>query len=328
MTWRVICGDALEVLRGMEAGSVDCCVTSPPYWGLRDYGVDGQLGLEPHPALYLEKLWAIMDEVFRVLKDTGTVWLNLGDTFGGSWGNYHPNSPPGKHGQRLKETARWNRPAYGDQAFLPPTANCPQGDNWLRPKQLLLIPSRFAIGCQERGWLLRSDVIWSKPNAMPSSVTDRFSCTYEHVFLFAKEPRYWFDLDSVREPMIYPERVYAPGDHKCADVDNRNMKGLHDGRESCGNPALGKNPGDTWRIPTAAFPEAHFAVFPPALPRRCIRAGCPVGGLVLDPFAGSGTTGKVAVEEGRRFVGIELSEEYCRMAERRIGAAQPCFPLA
>ena len=369
MNAEVIHGDALEVLRGMEAESVDCVVTSPPYYSLRDYGVDGQLGQEPRPSLYLEKLWALFDEAQRVLKKTGVCWVNLGDTyFGGG------NGPTGKSAARMA---------------------CANG-LWLRPKQLLLIPSRFAIGMQERGWLLRSDVIWHKPNAMPSSVKDRFSCTYEHVFLFVKQGKYWFDLDAVREPFVYPDRVYSPGDHKCARVDNRNMKGLHDGRDTYGNPVLGKNPGDTWRIPTAAFPEAHFAVFPPALPQRCIRAGCPaqvceecgkpwkrvvelgelrdhpdrenrtvaaeqfdadlnaykdggtlgkvrerktvgwqptcecngatVPGLVLDPFAGSGTTGMVAVAEGRRFVGIELSPDYCEMARRRISAAQPPLP--
>lgn len=703
MNAEVIHGDALEVLRGMEAESVDCCVTSPPYWSLRDYGVDGQLGLEPHPALYLEKLWAIFEEVFRVLAPTGTCWVNLGDTFGGSGKGYGGTDPKRKSA------------VDSGQAVVNPRDMIDDGV-WTRPKQLLLIPARFAIGMQERGWICRSDVIWclsggtwlyvrsqkgdmpmtvkdlarlrpdtvqlwngkkwvrllgmsktqregeqleivlrsgerisctpthkfpsdrgllaaedlragdrlrrvrlpepeepkapehvdldaawfvglylaegsragetiqisghakeserwlrlqrlarayggsitrtvsgngmdirlygkllaallaqyvsgktaadkglsacvwqhgdafleqvllgylsgdghwdeknrrwrlgftrnykwekdlrtlcarlgldlvlnlatvkyqgrerktfrgelrfegrrqpteevvairrgrcrsvydlgvdeephtfalasgiithnSKPNAMPSSVKDRFSCTYEHVFLFVKQGKYWFDLDAVREACS--EISIARADYEARRQTDNGWKsdaaGGMKANEVHLNP-LGKNPGDTWRIPTAAFPEAHFAVFPPALPQRCIRAGCPaqvceecgkpwmrvtvgeparskvcpktmaahearggtgvptgtvgksgsgripgwrktlgwqptcecngatVPGLVLDPFCGSGTTGQVAVAEGRRFVGIELSPDYCEMARRRISAAQPPLP--
>jgi DNA modification methylase len=364
--WEVKQTDALEGLRQLEAGSVDCCVTSPPYWGLRDYGVDGQLGLEPHPSLYLEKLWAIFDEVFRVLKPSGTCWCNLGDTFGRDPGK-GVNNGSGKELAWLGE----GRTVVGEL-----------DGTWLRPKQLLLIPSRFAIGMCERGWLLRSDVIWSKPNAMPSSVTDRFSCTYEHVFLFVKQGRYWFDLDSVMEELApgslerdkYPYRTAGIGQFQ---VPHEKREG-QDGGPMC-NPA-GKNPGDVWRIPTQPFPGAHFAVWPEALAKRMIRSGCPPlvcaecgkpwgrevervravasprnnpdlsslrkgicpncggpvthtpaatrPGLVLDPFTGSGTTGLVAVEEGRRFLGFDLSAEYCEMARRRIGAAQPCLEMA
>ena len=691
MNAEVIHGDALEVLRGMEAESVDCCVTSPPYYCLRDYGVDGQLGLEPHPSLYLEKLWAIFDEAQRVLKKTGVCFVNLGDSFAAS------SAPRGVvygSGGRASETKTWSQV--------------------LRPKQLLLIPSRFAIGMQERGWICRSDVIWclsggtwlyvrsqkgdmpmtvkdlarlrpdtvqlwngkkwvrllgmsktqregeqleivlrsgerisctpthkfpsdrgllaaedlragdrlrrvrlpepeepkapehvdldaawfvglylaegsragetiqisghakeserwlrlqrlarayggsitrtvsgngmdirlygkllaallaqyvsgktaadkglsacvwqhgdafleqvllgylsgdghwdeknrrwrlgftrnykwekdlrtlcarlgldlvlnlatvkyqgrerqtfrgelrfegrrqpteevvairrgrcrsvydlgvdeephtfalasgiithnSKPNAMPSSVNDRFSCTYEHVFLFVKQGKYWFDLDAVRVP--YSEASEERCHYEFVENESqRQASSVAVGAGTIQQNVLGKNPGDTWRIPTAAFPEAHFAVFPPELPRRCIRAGCPgkvcaecwnpwkrvvelgelrdhpdrenrtvaaeqfdadlnaykdggtlgkvrerktvgwqptcecngatVPGLVLDPFCGSGTTGQVAVEEGRRFVGFELNPKYVEMSKRRIGGAQAPLPIA
>ncbi len=669
MTWEVRQGDALELLRETEADTVDCIVTSPPYWGLRDYQVDGQLGLEPHPQEYLEKLWAIFDEVQRVLKLTGCCWINLGDTYCSLKGTcYNPGGGENSLGEERKAAGvhPLNR---GNKGEVPEVDR-----HWLRPKQLLLIPSRFAIGMQERNtmdimeldagfalcytetiaeeaphaiqgsregtgisptireavardsqgavsqadgrmagqqsrqdsglsaavllgepgegnqsvhsgkrekaprtavggigpiwrkstdlrllwrtedtisvsaphtgewgaaqggdtalrfdlrvaeegelpsrlrdfvhelqlrhrslwllppsgrrnlcirrrdvpaglesvfslrercsWILRNDIAWSKPNAMPSSVKDRFSCTWEHVFLFVKHPRYWFELDAVREPHSEPKRS--------GTKENRLMKKGGDGRSHAGwdydqriYNALGKNPGDVWRIPSFAFEKAHFATYPPALVRRCLRGGCPakvcaecgkpwrnvveatkeyapfvrpirpaaksvsvyikeqreamgmsrhqlaahfpsatggltglvwnwehalmlpspaayrqlkalldlderfdvlltesqsgggwvpegvdvniegnrksgasltaqwriVGteptcacaaatrpGLVLDPFVGSGTTGLVAVEEGRRFLGFDLKEEYCEMARRRIAQAQP-----
>jgi len=369
MTWQVRNCDALEGLRDLEPGSVDCIACSPPYWGLRDYGVDGQLGLESHPSLYLEKLWAIFDAAQVALKPSGVCFVNLGDTyFGGGQGGGDKNSWKG-----------------GEDKYAHTKA---QADGiWLRPKQLLLIPSRFAIGMQERGWLLRNDICWHKPNALPSSVKDRFSCTYEHVFLFSKQGRYWFDLDAVREAMS-PNSDFRAFDHATPWGDACGS-GSQLGNGSRGNPEVGKNPGDCWDIPTFAFPEAHFATYPPNLVRRMVRAGCPAQvcvecgkpwrrvvqptpeyakrlgkswhgheadlsagnvkrggsataeyvtlgwqptcacsadtqpGLVLDPFCGSGTTGMVAVEEGRRFLGFDLSEEYCAMARRRIGKAQP-----
>ena len=176
----ILQGDCIDMLRAFPDESIDCCVTSPPYFGLRDYGVDGQIGLEPSPEEYVGKLVEVFREVRRVLKKEGTLWLNLGDSYAGSWGNYHPNSPPGKHGQRLKNTARWNRPAYDDkQDFRPPTSNNLSG---LKPKDLIGIPWRVAFALQADDWWLRQDIIWHKPNPMPESVTDR--CTKSHEYEF------------------------------------------------------------------------------------------------------------------------------------------------
>jgi len=378
-SWRIIQGGAVESLRDIESETVDLIVTSPPYWGLRDYGVEGQLGLESHPQEYLEKLWEIFDECKRVLKPTGCCFVNLGDTyFSGVLGetrNTNRNNQTG--GSMAACQANWGgaRKVLGD-------------GGWLKPKNLLMIPSRFAIGMQDRGWWLRNDIVWHKPNAMPSSVKDRFSCTWEHLYFFTRSARYWFDLDAVREAYTSDAKEHDAG------VRDWEQPGLNErgaGAIIKVNP-LGKNPGDCWIIPTAPFPEAHFATFPPALIRKPIRAGCPpkccvecgkpweriverteikpprgqsaksaaqdipgnpmyrgghhndgwgeyshktVGwqptcecggetrpGIVLDPFMGSGTTLVVAKQECRRGIGIELSEEYCAMAEKRIGQTQ------
>lgn len=270
-------GDAIDVLRTMPDTSVDCVVTSPPYYGLRDYGVPGQYGLEPSPAEYVETMRAVFAEVRRVLAADGTLWLNLGDSY--------------------SSTPSWGR---GSGSSL----------HGLAPKNLLGMPWRVAFALQADGWILRNAIVWDKPNAMPESVTDRLAITYETVFMFSRSPRYWFDLDSIREPQ--------------ASVGERHegRSGYRDEHPSKGRiltralHPLGRNPGDVWAIPTQRFPEAHFAVFPSALAERCIVAGCKSGGTVLDPFCGSGTTGMVALKHGRRFVGIDLSATYLDLALR------------
>jgi site-specific DNA-methyltransferase (cytosine-N4-specific) len=293
-------GDALAVLRGMPDESVNCCVTSPPYFGLRDYGVEGQYGLEATPSEYVSTMAAVFAEVRRVLTADGTLWLNLGDTYAGK----------GNAGVSVGMTRR------ADRAELIPsrvntTAEAPY-------KSLLMIPERLAWSLVEAGWTLRNRIVWHKTDAMPESVKDRLSNRHEALFLLTKSDRYWFDLDAIREP-VKPEslRRGQTWAERRGHV-TRNRHGLM-GTQGCSDSdfapsAKGKNPGDVWAIPTAGFAAAHFAVMPPALAERCIVSGCRPGGSVLDPFCGSGTTGMVAAKHGRRFVGIDLSETYLQLA--------------
>ena len=317
-------GDALDVLRALPDQSVDCAVTSPPYFGLRDYGVDGQYGLEPSPAEYVERMRAVFAEVRRVLADDGTLWLNIGDSYSGQpgWGRGKSSQLQGRKHAPAQDTVAHHR--------------------GLPPKNLLGIPWRVAFALQDDGWILRNDIIWHKANAMPESVTDRLSTRHEHVFMFSKSRRYWFDLDPVREEVIYrpgsPALSWAR-DSKEADVPGQSMRQhrsarTHGKAESAAlaptgkrhdaQDQRGKNPGDVWTIPTQPFAAAHFAVMAPTLAKRCVLAGCKPGGTVLDPFSGSGTTGLVAVQTGRKYVGIELSREYLDLS-LRTRFAQPAL---
>ncbi len=253
-------GDATAVSRELPDGSVDCIVTSPPYFGLRDYGIEGQYGLEASPSEYVEKMTELFSELRRVLSDDGTLWLNIGDSYK-STGGKHGVGPNASVGATLLQSRNRTRPK----------ANVPN-------KNLLGIPWRLAFGLQDDGWILRNDIIWEKPNGMPESVRDRCSNRYEHIFMFSKSKNYSFDLDALR-----------------------NQSG---------------GTGDVWKINTKPFKEAHFAVFPPELPSRCITAGCKTGGVVLDPFSGSGTTGLAALGSGRSYVGIELNSEYIDLSLR------------
>lgn len=283
-------GDALEVLRTLPAASVNCVVTSPPYYGLRDYGVPGQYGLEETPAAYVETMRAVFNEARRVLAADGTLWLNLGDSYsqGGQGGNRGGQLGGGAHLDRVPAPTR--APGFA-------------------PKNLLGIPWRVAFALQGDGWTLRSDVIWAKTNCMPESIIDRPSKTHEHVFLFSPGPRYWFDLDAIREP-------HAQASIESAARSTRQYQApgqkVHSKTTRIGE--RGANPGDVWNLPTQPFAAAHFAVMPPALAERCVLAGCRPGGVVLDPFAGSGTTGMVALKHGRRFVGVDLSATYLDLA--------------
>lgn len=449
---KVLVGDCFKVLPELSPDSIDLCVTSPPYWGLRSYGSDcvqifggdpscehewtdikddaegyssktrwqhgengrgekallrrddpeawmkgvreyswcgkcgawkGQLGLEPHPQMFIDHLVEFGRLIRRVLKPSGLFWLNLGDSYFGGHGNL--NSDFNKRwgnaeGQKKQEQTRPN--------IIPPRSN------WLQPKQLLMIPSRVACALQDDGWILRSDVIWSKPNHMPESVTDRFTKSYEHFFMFSKEQRYYFNLDAIREkyapqsitrlsqPSIMsqmggekqeilhggdpgngnrpadilkglarkyngkyqdvpdPEVLGSPrarnsrvlkswGATEDGEYNGKSIKsydGIQEPKEVkkriieglLNNPDRGKNPGDVWEIPTQPFPGSHFAVFPENLVKRIIKCSSPPKGVVLDPFAGSGTTLRVARKLGRQFIGIELNPEYAKMAEERI----------
>lgn len=300
-------GDALAVLSSLPDASVDCCVTSPPYFGLRDYGEAGQYGLEASPAEYVETMRAVFAEVRRVLAVDGTLWLNIGDSYSGGG-----NGPSGKHstiGSGIPLNSRNSRRHY-ERVGLP-------------PKNLLGMPWRVALALQADGWLLRNDVIWSKPNAMPESVTDRLSGRHEHLFLLTRSARYWFDLDLIREEHVtgdrpIPVRDYAqrPGTWAAGSGGNHRTSGP----EGVGRNELGRNPGDVWTVPTQPFSAAHFAVMPQALAERAIQAGCKPAGVVLDPFSGSGTTGLVAAKHGRRYVGIDLNRDYLDLSLRtRLG---------
>jgi site-specific DNA-methyltransferase (cytosine-N4-specific) len=291
-------GDSLEVLRTLPAESVNCVVTSPPYFGLRDYGEVGQYGLEASPSEYVEVMRSVFGQARRVLAKDGTLWLNLGDSYAGK----------ANAGASVGPTNRQDRAEVMPKR-LNTTATAPY-------KGLLGIPWRTAFALQDDGWILRSAIVWDKPNAMPESVTDRPSTTYEMVFMFTQSPRYWFDLDAIREPhSAHTTRYYGPGTvstQRPANAASNDQNGTKHLLTSVG--ASGRNPGDVWSVPTQPFSAAHFAVMPRALAERCIKAGCRPGGVVLDPFAGSGTTGMVALKHGRRFVGVDLSAKYLDLA--------------
>jgi DNA modification methylase len=293
----LLLGDALDTLRILPASSVDCIVTSPPYYGLRDYGTPGQYGLETTPAAYVETLRALFAEARRVLADDGTLWLNLGDSY-----------VAGSSGKRRSSGLQGRSQAVTTPEGLGDKTRC-----GIPEKNLMMIPVRVALALQDDGWLLRNDIIWSRPNAMPESVSDRMSTRYEHVFLLAKQPRYWFDLDAVREPHAAPGRRAGVGAFTGRNV-NHPRTGTGD---YTGQHPNGRNPGDIWEIATRPYPAAHFAVFPIDLPLRCIKAGCKPGGIVLDPFSGSGTTGAAARQLGRRYIGVDLNAAYHDLARDR-----------
>jgi site-specific DNA-methyltransferase (cytosine-N4-specific) len=303
-------GDALDVLRTLPDESVSCCVTSPPYFGLRDYGIPGQYGLEPMPAAYVATMAAVFAEVRRVLAKDGTLWLNIGDSYAGT----------GETGRKdAQEIGRDGLPQYGSLVQAERRDRRLRIDYGLPAKNLMGMPWRLAFALQDDGWILRNAIVWAKTNPMPESVTDRLSTTYEHVFLFARSSRYWFDLDAIREPLTAPGRMPGATAFHARDISHpRSGTGAY-----CGPADDGKNPGDVWSIPTTPFAAAHFAVFPPALAERCVLAGCRPGGTVLDPFCGSGTTGLVAGKHGRRFVGIDLSADYLDLALRTRLAQAP-----
>jgi len=372
---KVICGDCLEVMKQIPDECIDMAITSPPYWGLRDYGIEqifggdkdckhewrcvakdrkkgiqkgliglrgpndkpsqyyckeskikgsdicskcgawkGQLGLEPTPEMYIEHMTQIFHELKRILKKTGTFWLNMGDTYSSGSGSTNNgfnerwgNSP----GRRKQEN-----PKPKIQASLP-------------LKCLCMIPERIAWSLIQDGWTLRNKIIWYKPNGMPSSVKDRFTNKWEYIFMFSKSRKYYFDLDAVKEPFAistYEKIKYAFNPYKGDIQGVVKYTGQEKYAENMKSGNLsGKNPGDVWSIATQPFPEAHFAVYPEKLLEKPIKAGCPQNGIVLDPFFGSGTTGLVAVKLGRNFIGIELNPEYIKIAKKRL--AQEVLPF-
>jgi DNA modification methylase len=385
--WEIRQGDALELLRSMPEASVQCCVTSPPYWGLRDYGtarweggedscdhvynhgvqgaggdratrtftaqavyknkcgkcgarrIDRQLGLEATPDGYVVRMVEVFREVRRVLRDDGTLWLNIGD----SYNAYNGGAGPGS---KLSKTQTEQRPKLATGFGL----QCKS----LKPKDLIGIPWLLAFALRADGWYLRADIVWAKLAPMPESVRDRPTRSHEFVFLLAKSQRYYYDADAIREPASYlgPNGAqlspYAQGftrrtpEEECerrrrAKGNAKTFRGggvytqgqsfdnsadvARDSHGNAPNESMTRNKRDVWLLGPQPFPEAHFATFPEKLVEPCVLAGCPEGGMVLDPFAGSGTAGVVALRHRRDFIGLELSPTYCEMARRRLALA-------
>jgi len=305
---KIINGNSLEVLKTIPDSSIDCCITSPPYWGLRDYGHEEQLGSEKHFKDFVNNLCNVFDEVQRVLKPTGTCFINLGDTYGGSGSGTTKNADTSKYVENSK------------QVYVLPngTSKASQFRGTAMNKSLCMIPERFAIEMIDRGWCLRNQIIWHKPNQMPSSAKDRFTVDFEKVFFFVKQPTdYYFEqqLEPYTEPLDRWAGQMVRGNYKTKTeqfaVRERN------GRDKRPNPE-GKNMRTVWSINTEPSTEAHFATYPQRLVERMLKAGCPENGIVLDPFFGSGTTGVYARKVNRNFVGIELNPEYVKIAENRL----------
>lgn len=337
MTVRILQGESRERLRELPDRSVHCCVSSPPYFGLRDYGVTGQMGLEATPDEFVAGMVEVFREVRRVLRDDGTLWLNLGDSYvGGGRGGNPPDSPHKKQATSAGSLSVQHRKIEPTDA--------------LGSKQLLGIPWRVAFALQSDGWYLRQDIIWSKPNPMPESVRDRCTKAHEYLFLLSKGPRYYFDQKAISEPVAQstvarlaqdidgqagsdrvpgksngPMKAKPPrfGGSKYGDDDREESRTKSGNEYSLGDAT--RNRRSVWEVATQPFSEAHFATFPPALIEPCIKAGCPSGGLVLDPFSGAGTTGLVADRLQRDALLIELNPEYIAIAERRIKAAAGMF---
>ena len=298
-------GDCRAILATLPERSVQCVVTSPPYFGLRDYGASGQIGLEPTPDAYVAELVEVFRGVRRVLRDDGTVWLNLGDSYAGAGYSNHDN------------TGGAQREDGGKQKHLTGSG--------LKNKDLIGIPWRVAFALQADGWYLRSDIIWHKPNPMPESVTDRPTKSHEYIFLLTKSARYYYDLEAIREP-VSENWQYAAGAPMPELGDHRTAEGArgHQAKRVYDTPK-GANKRTVWSVNTAPYPEAHFATYPPELIRPCILAGSREGDTILDPFNGAGTTGLVALQHHRHYIGIELNPEYAALTRDRLAAtaAQP-----
>lgn len=315
--------DVLEGLRAMDSESAQCCVTSPPYWGLRDYGIEGQIGLEKTPEEYIEKMVQVFSEVNRVLKKDGTLWINIGDSYVGG----------GRGGGTGDKSVKQN--TNEGSHFLKPSP-VPRG---CKPKDLVGIPWMLAFALRADGWYLRQDIIWSKPNPMPESVTDRCTKSHEYIFLFSKSKNYFYDMNAILEPCspntnmrISQNLAKQIGSERAngGQKTNGNMKAVSRNMDpGKGNkynssfdnavclPVEKRNKRSVWNVTTKGYSEAHFATFPPKLIEPCILAGSREGDTILDPFWGSGTTGEVTRMHQRKAVGIELSPDYCELSMKR-----------
>jgi len=299
---RILQGNVLDRMKDLPDRSIQCVVTSPPYWGLRNYQVEKQLGLEKTPEEYVEKMVEVFRQVKRVLKDDGTCWLNLGDSYNGSGG---------AGGDYNKGGLKDGQPKYKGRNI-----------SSLKPKDLVGIPWRIAFALQADGWWLRQDIVWHKPNPMPESVQDRCTKSHEYIFLLTKSAKYYYDNDAIREPYTEPMDRWG-GEHKRNSINEKfDDKEMANANSLARNRNMrpdenGRNKRSVWTINTQPYKEAHFAVFPEKLPELCIKAGTKKGDTVLDPFFGSGTTGWVAQRLGRKWIGIELNAEYIKIAEKR-----------
>jgi len=291
---KIIIGDVRTALQLVPDQSVQTCITSPPYWGLRDYDEGDQIGLEETPQQYVDQMVQVFRQVWRVLKDDGTLWLNIGDSYSGS-GKGPAGNLGATHNERHME--------YKHSAIVP---------DGLKPKDLVGIPWRLAFALQADGWYLRQDIIWSKPNPMPESVTDRCTKSHEYVFLLTKSRQYFYDHEAIKEPSTGKSGTWSEKTHKARighGTFNKEYIPAADGL---------RNKRDVWTVNTKPFKGAHFAVMPEALVEPCILAGSAAGDTVLDPFTGSGTVGMVALRHNRNFVGTELNPEYAELAVNRI----------
>jgi DNA modification methylase len=304
----ILVGDVRQRLSDIADGSVQCCVTSPPYWGLRDYGHDGQIGLEQTPDEYVAEMVEVFREVWRVLRDDGVLWLNLGDTYASSTKSSGRNDTEKMYGAESQQLSN----------HLKITTK-----HGLKSKDLVGIPWRVAFALQADGWYLRQDIIWAKPNPMPESVTDRCTKSHEYLFLLTKSAKYYFDNQAIKEEAKTPPATRdknAEGYQADYPIGDRFSKGERvfgaDGK---------RNKRSVWTIPTKPFRGAHFAVMPEALVEPCVLASSQPDDLVLDPFTGSGTVAVVALKHGRNFIGTELNPEYAEIAKNRIESSQPMF---
>lgn len=309
----IIVGDNRETLKRIETGSVQCVVTSPPYWGLRDYGQDDQIGLEQTPAEFVEELCKVFDEVWRVLKDDGTLWLNLGDSYASF-----------RDGKATPDTSRGD----SDGTLVPKGSAANRmassfADSPIKHKDLVGIPWRVAFALQARGWYLRQDIIWAKPNPMPESVTDRCTKSHEYIFLLTKSSRYYFDNEAIKEDSIWASDSRSGAG--CLTYDGKRQGGDGEGQEAFVAITDKRNKRDVWTVATKPYSGAHFATYPAELITPCILAGSRPGDLILDPFSGSGTTGAVALLNGRNYIGTELNPEYAQISEQRITDAAGMF---
>lgn len=317
---KIIISDALAALKTLPDESVNMCVTSPPYYGLRDYDVVGQIGLEPTPEEYIDRLVAVFREVRRTLRSDGTLWIVIADSYAGS----------GKGAAAYPDNAARYKQGT-NKGMVGAKATSGVKTPGIKPKDMIGIPWMLAFALRKDGWYLRSDIIWHKPNVMPESVKDRPTKSYEHVFLLAKSRKYYYDNDAVLVPARYDGRkeTINKGSSKYEGVmvPGNNPQSQHVAgkpherwRFKDGKPV--KNRRDVWSVNTKPFKGSHFATFPPELIRPCIRAGCPKGGVVLDPFIGSGTTALVAIQEARDYVGIELQPKYESLIKERVSEAK------
>ena len=324
----ILHGDCLALLKTLKAESVNCCITSPPYFQLRDYEVAGQIGMESTPSEFIEKLVAVFREVKRVLKKDGTLWVNIGDCYAGSGkgrnadGTHNLNGDITNEGRengilhktpsigRKQQTNRQGNPAFArpcrDATSTPDRSSVEWG---CKPKDLIGIPWMLAFALRNDGWFLRSEIIWHKPSVMPESVKDRPTKSHEQIFLLTKSAKYFYDAEAIKEPLV--RKPHVPG-NRHLDASRR------DHLDSAWGSEDGKNRRSVWTMNPGSYDGAHFATFPPELPELCMKAGCPVGGSVLDCFCGTGTTLAVAAQNGRSYIGIELNPEHVEMTRKRL----------
>ena len=301
---KIINGDSLKILKTLDTESIDCIVTSPPYWQLRDYNISGQIGLEENIEEYIEKLMLIMDELYRVLKKSGTFFLNIGDTYS------NVNS---------KFSKRSNKKRGKENTFkvIPRKTN-------IQRKSKMMIPERLCIKMIDQGWILRNEIIWHKPNVLPESLNDRFTNDFEKIFFFTKSQKYYFkkQYEPYSEKTLndFKDGVMPTGKKKMLEAGESKtaMKRIDKPWKTIYNEN-GRNMRTVWSIATKGIKEGHYASFPEELVKRCLLAGCPIDGIVLDPFLGSGTTLKVAKSLNLNGVGVELKKEYIEIAVSRIG---------